>query len=131
MSSPSRSRGGGRLPGWPVDKRNALRLGRRLVTEVPASGPGRRAFVDITPVATPADVVAHRQGWTRADHDRTFRLQHWDYDIDHIDGYDHDIGAVLIRDATSVGEEELTATLEAWDLRPEQFLYPWHTDDPQ
>ncbi|MEU8800427.1 hypothetical protein [Spirillospora sp. NPDC048819] len=75
--------------------------------------------------------MAHRQGWTRADHDRTFRLQHWDYDIDHIDGYDHDIGAVLIRDATSVGEEELTATLEAWDLRPEQFLYPWHTDDPQ
>ena len=27
-------------PQWPTDKLTALRLGRRLVTEVPAAGPG-------------------------------------------------------------------------------------------
>ncbi|WP_217697565.1 hypothetical protein [Nocardia donostiensis] len=115
---------------WPTDKLNALRLGRRLVTEVPASQPGRRAFIGITPVATPADVEAHRQGWKRTDRARTFHLQHWDYDATRIDGLDYDIDAVLIRSAAAAGESELTATLEIWQLRPEQFLYPWQTDNP-
>jgi hypothetical protein len=60
----------GELP-WPIERLNALRLGRRLVTEVPASAPGRRAFVDICPVATAADTDARRQGWSRSDCDRT------------------------------------------------------------
>ncbi|MER6255986.1 hypothetical protein ABT224_32010 [Streptomyces sp. NPDC001584] len=36
-------------PDWPPDKLTTLRLGRRLVTEVPASRSERRAFVDIAP----------------------------------------------------------------------------------
>jgi len=118
-------------PDWPIDKLNALRAGQRLVAEVPTAQPGRRAFVSITPVTTPADDQARQEGWKRADHARTFRLQHWDYDADRIDGYDYDIGAVMIRAATASGEPELLTTLQAWHLRPAEFRYPWQTGDPQ
>ncbi|WP_433245006.1 hypothetical protein [Actinomadura nitritigenes] len=117
-------------PGWPTEKLNALRLGQPLTVEVPASGPRRRAFVTICPVITPADRQAHHEGWKRADHAREYRLTHWDYDADQIDGFDYDIGAVLVQGATATGEAELTAMLQAWNLRPDQFLYPWQTDDP-
>ena len=40
-------------------------------------------------------------------------------------------GAVMIQAATATGEPELLITLQAWQLRPEQFLYPWQTDDPR
>lgn len=116
---------------WPTDKLTALRTGQRLVAEVPASRPGRRAFVDFTPVTTPADAQARLEGWKRTDYARSFRLQHWDYDADLIDGWDYDLGAVMIRAADVTGEGELLATLQAWQLRPEQFLYPWQTDDPK
>ena len=116
---------------WPTDKLTALRLGRRLVTEVAASGPGRRAFVDIRPVATTDDQNASREGWTRADRERTFQLKHWDYDADRIDGFDYDIGAILVKATAAIGESALTETLRAWELRPEQFLHPWQTADPQ
>jgi hypothetical protein len=109
----------------------ALRLGQRLVTELPASRPGRRAFVDITPLTTAADAEARNQGWKRAGHARTFTVQHWDYDADRLDGFDHDIGAVLVKTATAAGEAELASTLETWHLHPEQFRYPWQTDDPK
>ncbi|MFE2540023.1 hypothetical protein [Actinacidiphila glaucinigra] len=125
----TRSVGDGRK--WPIDKLSALRLGQRLVSEVRAAGSGRRAFVDIRPVTTPADTEAGRLGWKRADGARTFRLQHWEYDADRISGFDYDIGAVLIKDATATDEPALTATLEAWRLHPEQFRYPWQTDDPR
>ncbi|MFF5259482.1 hypothetical protein ACFY4C_11105 [Actinomadura viridis] len=128
MSAPKHPEGGDGT--WPTDKLNTLRLGRRLVTEVPASGPGRRAFVSITPLTTPDDDQAQSQGWKRSDRARTFRLQHWDYDAEGIDGFDYDIGAVLVRSATAYGEPELATTLQAWGLRPEQFLYPWQTDAP-
>ena len=114
-----------------MDKLTALRLGRRLVTEVPASTADRRAFVDITAVRTPADSAADRDHWTRADDNRTFRVQHWEYHADRIDGLNYDIGSALIRDATAAGEAELTTTLEAWRLDPDEFLYPWETDDPR
>ncbi|BAL89404.1 hypothetical protein AMIS_41840 [Actinoplanes missouriensis 431] len=116
---------------WTIDKLTALRLGRRLVTEVAASGPGRRAFVDIRPVATTDDRNASREGWTRADRERTFQLKHWDYDADRIDGFDYDIGATLVKANSVVGESALTQALQAWGLRPEQFLHPWQTADPQ
>lgn len=115
---------------WPTDKLNALRLGQRLVTEVPATEPSRRAFIDITPITTSADTQARWQGWKRPDHARAFHLQHWDYDSDHIDGLDYDIGAVLVKDATATDESGLTAILQAWQLHPEQFTYPWQSDDP-
>lgn len=100
-------------PPWPTDKLTALRLGRRLVTEVPASGPGRRAFVDIRPLATAADRDAGRESWARPDRDRTFKLEHWDYDTDQFDGLDHDIGAVLVQAFTVTGEDALAAALKA------------------
>ena len=114
----------GRGPLWPADKLTALRTGQRLITEVPASRPGRRAFIDITPVTTPADAQARQEGWKRTDHARAFRLQHWDYDADRIDGYDYDRGAVMIRAAAAADEAELLTTLQAWQLRPDQFRYP-------
>ncbi|MEV0396271.1 hypothetical protein [Polymorphospora rubra] len=116
---------------WPVDKLTALRLGRRLVTEVPGAGPGRRAFVEIRPVETDTDAAVRWQGWTRADRNRTFGLTHRDYDADQLDGFDYDIGAILVRAATVTGEAQLVAAIEAWSLRPEQFLHPWQTDDPR
>ncbi|SCF25644.1 hypothetical protein GA0074696_3832 [Micromonospora purpureochromogenes] len=108
-----------------------LRLGRRLVAEVPASRPGRRAFVDVRPITAAADADARRQGWTRSDRDRTFKLEHWDYDADQITGFDYDIGVILVQATTVIGEAQLVAALEAWNLRPEQFLRPWQTDDPK
>ncbi|RKR86674.1 hypothetical protein BDK92_0925 [Micromonospora pisi] len=122
---------GGSRPQWPTDKLTALRLGRRVVTEVTASGPGRRAFVDIRPITTAADADARRQGWTRSDRERTFKLEHWEYDADQIAGFDYDIGAILVQATTVTGEAQLVAALEAWNLRPEQFLHPWQTDDPK
>jgi len=88
---------------WPAEKLTTLRLGQPLAVEVPASGRGRRAFVTISPVTTPAD---------------------------QLDGFDYDLGAVLIQDATAHDEAELITMLQAWSLRPDQFLYPWQTDDP-
>jgi hypothetical protein len=123
--------GDGSPPQWPTDKLMALRLGRRLVTEVPASRPGRRAFVEIRPITTDADADAQRQGWTRTEADRTFKLEHWDYDADQITGFDYDIGAVLVSATTVTGEAQLIAALEACNLGPEQFLYSWQTDDPR
>jgi hypothetical protein len=43
----------GNEPLWAAGKLTALRTGQRLVTEVPASQPGRPAFVDITPSLPP------------------------------------------------------------------------------
>ncbi|WP_329240064.1 hypothetical protein OG417_39230 [Actinoallomurus sp. NBC_01490] len=117
-------------PRRPAEKLTALRLGRPLAVEVPAGGPGRRAFVTIRPVATPADHQARQEGWQRADHAREYRLTHWDYDADQIDGFDYDLGAILIQDATATDEAELITILQAWSLRPDRFLYLWQTDDP-
>lgn len=128
MNPPPHSTGAGQL--WPTDRLTALRMGQRLVAEVPATGPGRRAFIGITPILTPADAQACDEGWKLADTERAFRLQHWDYDGDRISGFDYDIGAILIRTATPASEHELNTMLDAWQLHPDQFLYPWQTDDP-
>ncbi|MFD5412346.1 hypothetical protein [Streptomyces nojiriensis] len=116
---------------WPADKLNALRLGRRLVTEVPASRPDRRAFVDVTPAGSPADQRARDEGWVRGDPGRRFRLEHREYDGACLDGFDHDIGAVLVASAEVADETGLLAVLTAWGLRPGAFAYPWETDDPR
>ncbi|TYK43335.1 hypothetical protein FXF68_39410 [Actinomadura decatromicini] len=85
----------------------------------------------MTPVVTPGDAQAGREGWKRADRARTIRLQHWEYDAEGIGGLDYDVGAVLVRSASVVGEGELAATLEAWGLHAGRFRYPWETDDPR
>ncbi|MEV0093816.1 hypothetical protein [Streptomyces sp. NPDC050738] len=116
---------------WPTDKLTALRLGRRLVAELPASRPDRRAFVDIRPGQSDPDVQARDEGWVRRDVDRSFRLEHWEYDRDRIEGFDYDIGAALIRSAEAPDESELTTVLNAWGVRPGLFVYPWGSDDPR
>jgi hypothetical protein len=111
---------------WPVDKSSALRLGRRLVTEVPATRPGRRSFVDIRPQAVGADARAGQEGWSASS-----RIEHWEYDGEALDGFDYDKGAVELRSASAHDEAELAATIRMWGLRPDQFTYPWRTDDPR
>ncbi|OLT10127.1 hypothetical protein BJF79_04980 [Actinomadura sp. CNU-125] len=136
MSAPERPGGGWE---WAVDKRNALRLGTPLATEVPGAGAERRAFVVIRPVGTAADRRAAREGWKRSDQARVFRLDHWDYDIARIAGQefdfdlglDHDHGAILIREAEVTGEAELIGELREWDLYPGRFRYVWQTDAPR
>ncbi|MEV7525594.1 hypothetical protein [Streptomyces sp. NPDC091371] len=116
---------------WPTDKLTALRLGRRLVAEVPATRTGRRAFVDITPRKTPRDTEAREQGWVHSDTDRAFRLEHWEYDGERIDGFDYDVGAVLIASAEATDESELATVLTEWQLSPHQLVYPWDSQDPK
>jgi hypothetical protein len=115
---------------WPENLLSALRLGRRLVAEVPAAS-GRRAFVDITPVTDARDRQAEQEGWQRSDPGRAFRVQHWDYDERAIDGWDYDVGARLVRSARPESEDALLALIASWGLSPTDFAYPWDTADPR
>lgn len=58
-------------------------------------------------------------------------MEQWEYDVDRIDGWDYDVGAVLVRSASAADEDELTRAVLGWHLRPDQFMYPWNTGDPQ
>ncbi|MET9855704.1 hypothetical protein ABZY57_22510 [Streptomyces sp. NPDC006450] len=116
---------------WPTDKRTALRFGRRLVAEVPASRPDRRAFVDIRPAQSEPDVQSRDEGWVRGGTQRRFRMEHWEYEPEHMDGFDYDLGATLIRSADAADESELSTVLNAWGIKPGLFDYPWNTDDPR
>jgi hypothetical protein len=115
----------------PLDKLSALRLGRRLAVEVPASKPGRRAFVDVTPGEVEADPRARREGWTPSSTARTFTVEHWEYDAELIDGYDYDIGAALLRRASAGDESELPAVLKQWQVDPGQLQFSWNTAHPR
>ncbi|MER6448547.1 hypothetical protein [Streptomyces venezuelae] len=117
-------------PDWPVDKLTALRLGRRLVTEVPASRPDRRAFVDVRPALSRADHIARDEGWVRGDAGRRFRLEHREYDGHRLDGFDYDVRAVLVASADAADEADLLTAVAAWGLRPGAFVHPWESDDP-
>ncbi|MEU4690144.1 hypothetical protein [Actinoplanes sp. NPDC023714] len=119
------------MRGLPLEKLTALRLGRRLAVEVPATRPDRRAFVDITPGRVEEDGRARREGWTHRSTARAFRVEHWEYDADRIDGYDYDIGAVLVRSGAAADESELLAVLRDWQLDPSAFRYAWDTADPR
>jgi hypothetical protein len=116
---------------WSLDRLSALRLGRRLAGEVPATKSGRRAFVDITPGNVEPDVQAHVEGWIHRSAARSFRVEHWEYDAELLDGYDHDIGAALLRSAAAVNESELMTVLREWQLDPHRFDYAWNTADPR
>ncbi|WP_328475108.1 hypothetical protein OHA21_17510 [Actinoplanes sp. NBC_00393] len=118
-------------PAWPLEKLSALRLGRRLVVEVPATNPGRRAFVDIRPDKVGADIRARDEGWTHRSTARSFTVEHWEYDAALIDGFDYDIGAELLRSAVAGDEAELLTVLREWRLNPSQFRYAWDTADPR
>lgn len=66
----------------------------------------------------------------RSDAHRSFRLTHWEYEADRLDGFDHDIGAELVRSATAANEADLALVLTAWHLTPDCFVHPWESDDP-
>ncbi|MFF0721865.1 hypothetical protein [Micromonospora sp. NPDC003816] len=104
-------------PTWPQDKLNALRLGRRLVAEVPAA-PGRRAFVDITPILDQRNDLADREGWQRPDAQRSFQLAHWDFNERQLDGWAHDVDARQIRINTASNESSLLRLVAEWGLTP-------------
>lgn len=70
---------------------------------------------------------AQGEGWVRSDVERGFHLEHWVYDRERIDGFDYDIGAVLIRTADATDESELISVLNAWDPGPAAAL----TDGPK
>ncbi|MET9793553.1 hypothetical protein [Streptomyces canus] len=116
---------------WPVDELSALRLGRRLVAEVTASRPVRQAFVDVRPRKSDPDAQAQGEGWVRSDAERSFHLEHWECDRVRIDGFDYDIGAVLMGSADATDEFELITVLNAWGVRPGLFVYPWESEGPK
>ncbi|GID29421.1 hypothetical protein C8E87_0878 [Paractinoplanes brasiliensis] len=116
---------------WPLDKLSALRLGRRLAVEVPATHSGRRAFVDITPGKVEPDAQAHGERWTHRSTARSFRVEHWEYDAELLDGFDYDIGAARLRSAAAVDESELLTVLREWRLEPHRFDYAWNTASPR
>ncbi|WP_377267798.1 hypothetical protein [Peterkaempfera sp. SMS 1(5)a] len=122
---------GGASEPWPTGKLTALRLGRRLVTEVPTSRPGRRAFVDITPGPSAHDAQAQQEGRVHNDAGWSFRVEHWEHDADRIADFDHDIGAVLVRTVSAESESELTSVLSAWQLPSQSFVCPWVSEDPE
>ncbi|MBN6058110.1 hypothetical protein JYK22_39680, partial [Nonomuraea sp. RK-328] len=115
---------------FPTDKLNALRLGRPLVAEVTASRPEYRAWIEIRPLRTDADDAAQREGWTRNDAGRSFRLTHSEYVIEHLDGWDYDIGSNEIKRTIATDEADLSALLQDWGVAPERFTYPWDSDFP-
>jgi hypothetical protein len=61
---------------------------------------------------------------------RRHQREHWEYDREHIDGFDYDIGAVL-GSADATHESELITVLNAWGVRPGLFVYPWKSEDPK
>ncbi|KRV47226.1 hypothetical protein AQ490_07035 [Wenjunlia vitaminophila] len=87
--------------------------------------------MDIRPVLIEPDVQARDEGWVRSDGERSFRLEHWEYDCEHMDGFDYDIGSALIGSANAPDESELSTVLNAWGVRPDLFVYPWESDDPR
>ncbi|MGI5133919.1 MULTISPECIES: hypothetical protein [unclassified Streptomyces] len=87
--------------------------------------------MDITPERDTRDAQAAQEDWVRGDATRSFRLEHWEYDADRIDGFDHDIDAVLVRAASTADESALEDALALWGLRPDCFGYPWESDDPR
>ena len=116
--------------GWPTDKLTALRLGRILVAEVPASAAGRRGFVSIRPAKEPEDATAEVDGWTRSSRSRAFVVDHWEYDEEWLNTWDYDIGAVhLFRDEAAT-EADLDQVLARRGVRPGDFDYHWRTAAP-
>ncbi len=119
------------MTGFSPPQLATLRDGSRLATEVPASGPGRRAFVDIVPRRTDAGREVEREGWIRSDTSRAYEVRHWEYDERLLDTVDYDIGAMCVATASALGHVDLLSLLVDWGLTPMQFDYPWNTADPR
>jgi hypothetical protein len=116
---------------WPTDKLNALRLGQRLVAEVPASAPGRRAFIEVRPQSKPEDLDASREGWRRPDSSRSFVIEQWEYAEEHLDCFDYDLGATRLLRQEASDEAALQDAVTNLGLTAASFDYPWNTADPR
>ncbi|SDT69564.1 hypothetical protein [Actinoplanes derwentensis] len=99
---------------WPAAELAALRLGRRLGVRLPASLPHRWALVHVVPVAG-----------------RGFDVEHWEFEADSLEGYDHDPGAVRLRHETASDEAGLLAVLREWDFPPARFRHSWDSVGPR
>jgi hypothetical protein len=62
------------------------------------------------------DATAERDGWVRPRHDRSFRIEHWEFDAARLDGYDYDVGATRLRQAWAADEHHLARTLTEWGV---------------
>ena len=118
-------------PQIPAQLLSALRLGRMLAVEVAATTPERRAWVSVHPQPQPEDEAAQREGWTRSDLDRVFRVRRTEYDAGQVDGYDYDLGREYLADVTVTGEPALLILLASWDIDPAQLAPAWRTDWPE
>ena len=57
-------------------------------------------------------------------------MEHWYYDQQQIDGWDHGIGAQRVRTATAGNGAAPLELITAWGLQPTDFTHPWNTADP-
>ena len=97
---------------WSPENLAALRLGRRLGVRVPASQPHRWSLVHIVPG------------------DPGFVVTHWEFEADRLEGHDHDLGAVRLRQVEAADEDDLLMVLRDWDLSPDDFQHSWDTVEP-
>ncbi|MBI5231009.1 MAG: hypothetical protein HY876_02465 [Coriobacteriales bacterium] len=118
------------VPAIPAEVLNALRLGQTLVAEVPAPT-GRRAWVSIRPTDEAEDAAARAEGWKRSSHDRRFFVRHAEYLVEHLDGYDYDIGMREVAEAHVADEAGLWPLLAEWGVAPAELDYPWRTAFPE
>lgn len=101
-----------------------------MVAEVPAPS-GRRAWVSVRPVDEAEDADARAGGWKRASQERRFVLRHAEYLVEHLEGYDYDIGMREVAVSEVADEVGLWRRLAEWGVAPTALQYPWRTAFPE
>src|SRR5687767_9686734 len=104
---------------WPTALLTALRRGKLLVAEIPASTPSHRAWIAVYPLTAVATAG--------------FNLFHREFDRAYIDNdwcIGPDDGMIEIRAAHAENEAELTQRLADWNVSPENLAYAHRSDYP-
>lgn len=103
--------------------RTALRRGQQLVVEVPATRPGRRAWIAVYPIRHPGPVGDQQ----------AFNVFHREFETSHIDN-DWCIGPgdgmTDLGVAHAQDENELNESLIRWGVDPGRLTYMHRTDYP-
>ncbi|MFD4247696.1 hypothetical protein ACFWP3_39855 [Streptomyces sp. NPDC058525] len=86
--------------------------------------------MDITASQAPCDSEAREQGCVPGNTDRSFRLEHWEYDSERIEGFSYDVGGVLMASAGAADESEPVTVLTHWQLSPRQLVCLRDSEDP-